>query len=193
MQSEIETFTPASANEWRQWLKKNHATKKSVWLIFYKKDSGKPYIPWTEAVDEALCYGWVDSKRQSVDDMSFRQFFCRRKPNSIWSKINKEKIAHLTATGKMRKAGLEVVNRAKENGSWTLLDDVEEMMIPKDLEKAFRAHPGSKKFYQAQTKSIQKIMLGWIALAKREETRQKRIEEIASLAAQGKKPKQFSP
>ena len=190
-QNEIETFTPNSANDWRQWLKKNHASKESVWLILYKKDTGYPYIAWTEAVDEALCYGWVDSKRQSIDDVSFRQFFCRRKPNSIWSKINKEKIDRLVKSGKIRKAGLEAVERAKENGSWSILDDVEAMKIPKDLEKAFRAHSGSKKFYQAQTKSIQKMMLGWIALAKREDTRQKRIEEITSLAAQGKKPKQF--
>jgi uncharacterized protein YdeI (YjbR/CyaY-like superfamily) len=119
------------------------------------------------------------------------QFFCKRKPNSAWSKINKEKVKRLIEEGLMTKAGLETIETAKQNGSWTILDDVEELIIPKDLEKAFNTQAGSKDYFLSLTRSIKKMILQWIVLAKRPETRQKRINEIAELAAQKLKPKQF--
>jgi len=186
---EIETFCPATRQEWRKWLKKNHHSKQSVWLILYKKASGKPVIRWSEAVDEALCFGWVDSKRQPLDKEKFRQFFSRRKPGGTWSKINKEKVRQLIANGLMTKAGLMTIETAKQNGSWTILDDVEELKIPKDLAKEFKTQPGSKDYFLSLSKSVRKMILQWFVLAKRPETRQKRIKEVAELAAQKLKPK----
>ncbi|MES2558284.1 MAG: YdeI/OmpD-associated family protein [Bacteroidota bacterium] len=188
---EPETFCPTSSKDWRQWLKKNHRTKQSIWLLYHKKDSGIPSISHSEAVDEALCFGWIDSTRRSVDEHTFIQFFCKRKPKSVWSKINKAKIERLTEEGLIAPAGYESIETAKQNGSWAILDDVEELTIPRDLDKIFKTHKGSKDFFMSLSKSVRKAMLQWIVLAKRPETREKRMEEIASLAAQKLKPKQF--
>jgi len=190
-ESEIETFCPASQNDWRQWLKKNHRTKESVWLILYKKQSDKPIIGWSGAVDEALCFGWVDSKRKPLDKEKFKQFFSKRKHNGTWSKINKAKVIQLIEEGRMSKTGLEVIERSKQNGSWNILNEVEELTIPADLTKAFRSHPGSRKFFLSLSKSVRKMLLQWLVLAKRPETRQKRVEEIATNAAVQQRPKQF--
>lgn len=186
-----ETFYPVSKQEWRQWLQKHHDKKQSVWLICYKKKSMMPTLSWSDAVDEALCFGWVDSKRKPVDEEKFMQFFSRRKAKGTWSKINKEKIQQLIDAGLMTKAGLTCIEAAKQNGSWTILDDVEELIIPADLEKEFKKYPGSKLFFKSLSKSVRKSMLQWLVLAKRPETRQKRIGELAALAAKKQKPKQF--
>lgn len=188
---EIETFYPTSKQHWRQWLKQNHGLKQSVWLVLYKKESNGPIIAWNEAVDEALCFGWIDSKRRPFDEEKFMQFFSRRKPTGTWSKVNKEKVKQLIAEGLMTKAGLTSIETAKQNGSWEILDDVEECKIPKDLAKEFKSKPGSKIFFLSLSKSVRKSILQWLVLAKRPETRQKRIHEIAGLAAQKLKPKQF--
>jgi uncharacterized protein YdeI (YjbR/CyaY-like superfamily) len=191
MLEEKEKFCPASREEWRLWLAENHNLKPSVWLVQYKKQSNTPTITWSEAVDEALCFGWIDSIRKKLDDETFIQFFCRRKPNSGWSKINKAKVARLIDEGLMAGAGLQCIETAKQNGSWTILDTVEELVIPEDLEKAFRSYKGSKTYFLSLSKSVKKMMLQWVKLAKRPETRQNRINEIATLAAQMLKPKQF--
>ncbi len=186
---ETETFYPSSRQQWRKWLQKNHAKKQSIWLVCYKIKSGKPSITWSDAVDEALCFGWIDSIRKSIDDETFTNFFSKRKPTSAWSKINKAKVERLMEEGLMMPPGLAIIETAKQNGSWTILDEVEKLTIPKDLEKAFKANKGSKKFFLTLSKSIQKMILQWIAFAKREETRQKRITEVATLAAKKLKPK----
>jgi uncharacterized protein YdeI (YjbR/CyaY-like superfamily) len=188
---ESETFYPRNVKAWRTWLGKHHAKKQSVWIVCYKKSAGKPTISWSEAVDEALCFGWIDSTRKSLDHEKFIQFFCRRKPKSNWSKINKAKVEQLIAEGRMTPAGLESIAVAKKNGSWTNLDEAETLEIPADLEKAFRSNKGSKEFFLGLSNSVRKMMLQWIHLAKREETRAKRIKELAGHAAQKKKPKQF--
>jgi uncharacterized protein YdeI (YjbR/CyaY-like superfamily) len=190
-QKSIETFYPKNLQAWRQWLKKNHKSKQSIWLICYKKESGIPTISWSEAVDEALCFGWIDSTRKSIDSEKFMQFFGKRKVSSTWSKINKEKITKLIAEGRMTKAGLESIEAAKQNGSWEILDSVEDLTIPKDLAKAFKTKACSKEFFMSLSKSVRKSMLQWIILAKRPETREKRINELAELASQKQKPKQF--
>jgi uncharacterized protein YdeI (YjbR/CyaY-like superfamily) len=187
--NEIETFCPPSQKEWRKWLQKNHAAKQSVWLICYKKESNKPTIAWSTAVDEALCFGWIDSIRKTLDEERFIQFFSKRKPTGTWSKVNKEKINQLIDKGLMVAAGFASIEKAKQNGSWTILDDVEELKIPKDLAAAFKSKPWSKDFFLSLSKSVQKVSLQWIVLAKRAETRQKRIAEIAELCFQKKKPK----
>jgi uncharacterized protein YdeI (YjbR/CyaY-like superfamily) len=183
------TFCPSSREEWRQWLEVNHMEEESVWLVQYKVKSKNTSIPWADAVEEALCFGWIDSVRKTIDDESFKQYFCKRKPKSTWSKINKEKVVILTEQGLMADAGLRTIEIAKKNGSWTILDTVEELIVPTDLEEAFEAQPNSNEYYLSLSNSTQKMLLAWVALAKRPETRQKRIDEIAERAAQQKLPK----
>ena len=188
---EPEIFYPTSVAEWREWLAKNHQLKSSVWLVQHHKASGKSSIGWSEAVDVALCDGWMDSKKIAVGKQTTHQFFSKRKAKGTWSKINKDKVATLIEDGLMTQAGFDSIERAQKNGSWTLLDEVEALMIPEDLERAFDNREGSKEFFLSLSKSAKKGILYWVVAAKRPGTRQNRIEEIAELAAQGKKPKQF--
>jgi uncharacterized protein YdeI (YjbR/CyaY-like superfamily) len=191
LDNNIETFYPKNQQEWREWLHCNHDVKTSVWLLYYKKKSKISTIDYSGAVDEALCFGWVDSKTKKLDDVKYIQFFCRRKPNSVWSKVNKEKVARLMNEGLMTKSGLDVIERAKINGSWTILDDVEALIIPLDLEDAFKNSPDAKNFFLNLSRSDKRNILQWLVLAKRKETRENRIQEIVTLAEQGLKPKQF--
>jgi uncharacterized protein YdeI (YjbR/CyaY-like superfamily) len=188
---EIATFYPATTTEWRKWLEANHDKEQSVWLIQYKKDSNVPSITWSQAVDEALCFGWIDSTSRPIDHEKFMQYFTKRKKNSVWSKINKDKVASLIEEGRMTHAGFHSIEIAKENGSWHVLDEAEALTMPMDLAKEFNAHPGSEDFFLSLSPSTKKNMLQWLVLAKRPETRQKRLIEIAALAAQKMKPKQF--
>ncbi|RYF99472.1 MAG: hypothetical protein EOO02_16825, partial [Chitinophagaceae bacterium] len=134
----IPVFHPKTITSWRKWLEKNHLAKTAVWVVFKTKASKQKSLTWSEAVDVALCFGWIDSKKIKIDDETAHQFFTKRKPKSIWSKINKDKIIRLTDEGLMAEAGLKVVEEAKASGSWTLYDEVEALTIPKDLEKALK-------------------------------------------------------
>ncbi|RYY61138.1 MAG: hypothetical protein EOO05_07510 [Chitinophagaceae bacterium] len=192
MPKERETFYPASRREWRKWLKEHHQSKQSIWIICYKQSAGVPTISWSDVVDEALCFGWIDSTRVSIGDGKFVQFITRRKPKSNWSKINKDKVARLIEEGKMTKAGYDSIDIAKKNGSWKALDKVETLTIPKDLATELRSRPGSRKYFMSLSKSVRKMMLQWVAMAKRPETKEKRILEIAEAAAKSERPKQFS-
>ncbi len=186
-----ETFCPASVKEWRSWLSQNHISKSSIWVVFYKKNSKKPYISWSEAVDEALCFGWIDSTKKRIDDEKYMQFYSQRKPTSTWSKINKDKVKLLMEKGLMAQAGMDKVETAKQNGSWSILDAAENLTIPKDLETEFQTKPTAKDFFLSLSRSNRKSILQWIAMAKRPETRQKRIRETVDLANKNLKPKQF--
>lgn len=186
---EVETYCPQSRSDWRQWLEKNHQSKKSIWLVYYTKKSNIPSISWSEAVDEALCYGWIDSTKKTINDFSYLQFFSKRKPKSNWSKINKEKVQQLIENGLMTEAGFDSIETAKQNASWNMLDEVEELIIPNDLEIAFKKYKGSKVYFLSLSRSARKIILGWIVFAKKQETRQKRIEEVVKSAEQNLKPK----
>lgn len=186
-----ETFYPKNNKEWRKWLEKNHEKKDSVWLIMYKKSSEKPTIYWSEAVDEALCFGWIDSIKKKRDEESAIQFFSKRKPKSTWSKINKEKVERLIEAGLMTEAGHKAITTAQENGTWDLLNEVDALTIPPDLEKLFKAHKGSKAYFETLSRSVKKMILYWILSAKKPETRLKRITEVVESAALQKKPQQF--
>lgn len=186
-----EEFIPTNKQNWRTWLEKNHETKDSVWLIFYKKNSPKYNLSWSDSVDEALCFGWIDSTKKSIDKESFKQYFTKRKPKSNWSKVNKDKVELLIDNGLMRKAGLKSIEIAKENGSWTFLDDVENLIVPDDLKTALESKTGAFEFYQGLSNSVKKMFLYWIKSAKREETRENRIQEIVEDAADGMIPKRF--
>ncbi|WP_336834742.1 YdeI/OmpD-associated family protein [Sphingobacterium siyangense] len=177
--------------EWRFWLENNHHIAQSIWVICNTKKSNLPVVNWTELVDEALCFGWIDSTRRPIDAYSFMQLFSRRKPNSTWSKINKEKVKKLIDANLMTPAGHEVIKIAQENGSWSILDSVEELIIPEDLDETFQYYAGSKDYFLGLSKSVKKMMLQWIVLAKRPDTRKKRIDEIVARAAEKDRPKQF--
>ena len=189
--TEVEIFVPSNPEQWRKWLEENHLSKQSVWLVYHSKASNLPTVTWREAVDVALCFGWIDSKRIKVDPQTSHQFFTKRKAKSTWSKINKDKVQELIEAGLMTPAGYQSIEIAKQNGSWTILDEVEELIIPNDLQQAFKKHNGAEEYFLSLSKSIRKMMLYWIVSAKRPETRQKRIHEIAFAASQKTKPKQF--
>jgi len=188
---EIELFYPKTKLQWRKWLMKNHLQKKAVWLILFKKNANKPTISWSDAVDEALCFGWIDSIRKKLDEERSIQFFSKRKPKSTWSKINKEKIEKLITTNQMTQAGLDCITIAKQNGTWEILDTVEALLVPADLEVKLKAYPNALEYFMSLSKSVRKMMLQWIVLAKRDETRAKRIAEIVTHARKKQKPKQF--
>lgn len=174
----VKEFTPKDQKEWRNWLRLHHAKEDAVWLIYYKKSSPLYSLSWQEAVDEALCFGWIDSIRKSLDAERFIQYFSRRKPKGMWSAINKERVEQLIKQKKMAKAGQDAINTARENGSWNILNDVDSLTIPSDLEKAIRKHPGLIEIFHSLSKSNKRIHLSSLLLAKREETRLKRIQQI---------------
>ncbi len=190
--SDENTYCPGDPTDWRNWLKENHQSKQSVWLIYYKSASEHYNLSWSEAVDEALCFGWIDSRRNTIDQERFKQLFSKRKAKSIWSKINKEKVDRLIQENRMTKAGYEAIKVAKQNGYWNLFDQVDQLIVPEDLGKALAAKPNAKEFFDALSPSAMKAILGWILLAKKLETREKRIAEVVHRAAKGLKPKQFT-
>lgn len=173
---------------WRQWLEQNHHDSIGVWLVYYKIKSGKSSIPYSEAVKEALCFGWIDSKVQSADGESYRQIFTPRKPKSVWSKLNKQYIEELIAQDKMAEAGLAKIAAAKQDGSWTSLDEIEALIVPPDLIQALEADATANKYFAAFNKSTKKSILQWIQSAKRPETRLNRIEKTVISAAQNNNP-----
>jgi len=188
---DVEEFCPSDKKDWRDWLELNHGKKDAVWLIFFKKKSPNYNLSWSESVDEALCFGWIDSTKKGIDNEKYRQYFCKRKPKSNWSKINKDKVKTLIDQGLMKEAGFKSIEIAKENGSWTILDEVEALVIPEDLKSGFKKYKGSIEYFNSLSKSVKKQLLYWIVSAKRIETRQKRILEIVENAGQKMKPKQF--
>lgn len=191
MSNEVTSFCPADKQEWRAWLEINHQTVEGVWLIIRKKASGNPNLTWSEAVDEALCFGWIDSLKRPIDSFQYQQYFGKRKASSTWSKINKDKVEVLIAAGAMTEMGYKSIKLAKENGSWTIFDQAERLEIPEDLERAFAPYPDALVYFKGLSKSVKKSALHWIILAKRPETREKRITEIVKKAQKGEKPTPF--
>ncbi|MBC1240206.1 YdeI family protein [Nostoc sp. 2RC] len=185
---EFPTFCPNSREQWRKWLETNHLTSSGVWLIYYKVKSGKPSVRYSEAVKEALCFGWIDSKVKSLDEERYMQIFTPRKPKSVWSKLNKQYIEELIEQGLIAKAGLDKIAMAKQNGSWNSLDAIEALIIPSDLNQALEANKTAKDYFEALSNSSKKNILFWIESAKRPQTRLKRIEQIVNSAAQNKSP-----
>lgn len=176
---------------WRRWLEKHHLFTKSVWLIIYKKDSDIQSITYDQAVDDALCFGWVDSKPNKRDDKSFYQYFAKRHPKSNWSLINKEKVARLAEAGKMHPSGMAMVEEAKISGNWDALNDVENLVIPKDLAEALTRYESAAMHFENFPRSVKKGILEWILNAKRPETRNRRIVETARLADQNIRANQY--
>lgn len=157
-------------------------------VIYYKVKSGQPSVKYSEAVKEALCFGWIDSKVKSLDEERYMQIFTPRKSKSVWSKLNKQYIEELIEQGLMTEAGLEKITAAKQDGSWTSLDAIEALIIPADLKQALEANETAKRYFEKFSNSSKKNILLWIESAKRPETRLKRIEQTIILVAQDKNP-----
>lgn len=191
MENKDELLFLKNRDEWREWLLKNHLEAQSIWVVYYKKGSNKDSISYAEAVEEALCFGWIDSKAKPIDEEKYKQFFSKRKPKSVWSKLNKERIEKLESQNLIMPAGYKMIEIAKENGYWNLLDEAEAWIVPEDLESAFSTSPEAREYFIGLSKSDRRNILQWLVLARRPETRQNRINEIAELAAQKLKPKQF--
>ena len=171
---------------WRAWLEANHASETGAWLVTWRKGHG-PVLDYGEAVEEALCFGWVDSRGGGVDERRTKLYFAPRKARSAWSASNKERVARLIATGLMRPAGLAAIERAKANGSWTALDEVERGVVPADLAEALEEHPPAAERFGAFPWSARRAILVWIADAKRPETRAARVLETARRAARNER------
>lgn len=189
----IQTYYAKSRKAWRTWLKKNGEKEKSIWLIIYRKGAAKESVYYEEAVEEALCFGWIDSKPNKRDEESFYQFFARRNPKSKWSKINKERVARLIEEGLMTDNGLKVIEQAKVNGSWTALDKIENIELPDDLQKELARNEKAAKFFNDFPRSVKKGILEWILNPKKEETRSKRIEVTVLLAMANIRANQYKP
>jgi uncharacterized protein YdeI (YjbR/CyaY-like superfamily) len=180
-----EQFYAPDRAAWRAWLEAYHAVSPGIWLVYYKQGSGKPRVAYSDAVEEAMCFGWIDSRPNRIDDERYTQLFTPRKVKSPWSKLNKERVERLTAAGLMTPAGLAAVEAAKAGGLWTVYDAVEALAIPDDLAVALAAHPAAEARFTAFSPSSKKNILWWIESAKKPETRARRIDETVQMAAQG--------
>jgi uncharacterized protein YdeI (YjbR/CyaY-like superfamily) len=188
-----EQFYAQTRAEWRDWLAAHHATSKGVWLVFNKKASGKSHLSYDEQVEEALCFGWVDSKPGKLDEERSMLYFAPRKPGSGWSKPNKERVERLIKAGLMTEAGLAKIEAAKKDGSWTKLGAVERLEVPEDLARALASVENAEANFTAFPRSVKRAILEWIVQAKRPETRAKRVEETARLAGQNRRANQWRP
>jgi len=177
--------------EWRAWLEKNHLRNKGIWLVTYKKHWGEKHVPYEDVVEEALCFGWVDSLGRKLDDERSMLWMAPRRLGSKWSKPNKLRIAKLTAAGSMAPAGLAKVDAAKRNGAWNALDAVEALEIPPDLAEALDGYPAARGNFDAFPRSVRRGILEWIASAKKTETRARRVEETARLAEENIRANQW--
>ncbi len=175
-----------SVEDWSAWLRDHHTQPAGVWLVSPRKAADRPFS-YEDAVLEALRYGWVDSTVKPVDERRSMQWFAPRRSGSMWTRINKGRVARLEEAGLMEPAGAAAIAVAKETGMWTLMDDVEDCVVPDDLASAFDRFPGSRGHWESWSASAQKLILSWIVLAKRPETRAARVETTAEKAAQGVK------
>ena len=173
---------------WRVWLEKNHARENELWLVLYKKNSNKPTVTYDEAVEEALCFGWIDGVIKGIDDEKYATRFSPRRSGSIWSESNKKRVAKMIAQGRMTEIGLAKVEEAKRNGEWdraTVREDTTN--IPADLKQALQANKQAQQNFDRLAPSHKRQYIYWITDAKRDETRQKRIRETVQRVITNKK------
>ncbi|UCH37704.1 MAG: YdeI/OmpD-associated family protein [Candidatus Bathyarchaeota archaeon] len=175
--------------EWRNWLIKNHSITNEAWVVIYKKHFSKEGLRYTEAVEEAICFGWIDSKMNRIDENSFRQRFSPRRKNSIWSKSNKERAIKLIEEGKMQKTGYDAIEAGKQSGKWQDAYTAQSVPnIPEDLEKALQKVPTAHRHFHAFPNSAKLTYIHWILSAKRSTTRVNRINQVVKLAKNNVKP-----
>ena len=187
-----QVYVPDRAT-WRKWLRAHHANSSGVWLVFDKQSARKDRLPYADAVEEALCFGWIDSTLRPMDDKQYMQLFTPRKPKSSWSKVNKERVARLVRAGLLHPAGEAVIAEAKRSGSWTKIDAVEAMVVPPDLQKALAAAKNALANFNAFPRSARKGYLHWIQNCKRPETRAERIRTVVKCAVENVRYRQDLP
>jgi len=173
--------------DWRSWLEANHATSGGIWLVTWKARTGRHRLAYEAAVEEALCFGWVDGTTGTVDAERGKQYFSPRKPRSGWAATNKARVERLIADGRMAPAGLAAIERARANGSWELYDSVERLEVPPDLATALAERPAATANFDAFPPSVRKQLLATVALARRPETRAARIARIADASARNER------
>jgi uncharacterized protein YdeI (YjbR/CyaY-like superfamily) len=173
-----------SRAEWRKWLARNHESERGVWVVTYKKRSGGPYVSYDDLVEEALAFGWVDGRARGLDERRTQLLITPRRPTSGWSRPNKQRVKRLLESGLMAPAGQAAIDVAKRNGSWSALDDVENLVEPAELKEALDSVPAARRNWDAFPRSAKRAILEWISTAKRPETRARRISEAARLAAE---------
>jgi uncharacterized protein YdeI (YjbR/CyaY-like superfamily) len=172
---------------WRAWLEHNHATAKGVWLVSRRRNTDAGSLDYDAVVEEALCFGWVDSREQPVDDERLMRLLTPRKAGSAWARSNKERIARLKGAGLVADAGRSIVERAKADGSWSRYDSAEALEVPGDLRDALAAHAQAAESFDGFTDAAKRTILRWLIDAKRPETRAKRIDETVRLAAKNER------
>jgi uncharacterized protein YdeI (YjbR/CyaY-like superfamily) len=182
-----ELFHVDDREGWRAWLERNHANAQGVWVVTWRTQTGKPRLDYDALVEEALCFGWVDSREQPVDDERRMQLVTPRKLGSAWARSNKERIARLENAGALADAGRRVVEAARADGSWSRYDAAEALESPADLEAALAADAQAAQHFEAFSDAAKRAILRWLIDAKRPETRAKRIEETARLAARNER------
>ncbi|MBA2561781.1 MAG: YdeI/OmpD-associated family protein [Chitinophagaceae bacterium] len=178
MPTELKMFYPKDRKAWRRWLQKYHKKEPGVWLIYYKKNSGKSHVSCDDAVEEALCFGWIDSIMKPIDEEKYMQKFTPRKVKSGWSALNKRRVEQMIEQNFMTPAGMAIIDLGKQNGSWSKLDDVENSVIPPDLARVFAKNKKVLKYFEGLAKFSRKQWLYRLTNAKRPETRAKRLKEI---------------
>jgi uncharacterized protein YdeI (YjbR/CyaY-like superfamily) len=179
----IQVIEAADATEWRAWLAANSTTEKNVWLRCYNKASGKPSITWSDSVSEAICFGWIDGVVNKYDAQSFVRYYTKRQPKSNWSRINKEKVELLMAEGRIMPEGIAMIELAKRTGTWTALDDVENMILPPDLTEAFaQADASALEHWNGFSKSVKRGLLEQLLNCKGSETRQRKVATLVDKA-----------
>lgn len=185
----MKTLEIQAREAWRAWLAENHDQVSEIWLVYYKKATGIPSIGYNASVEEALCYGWVDSLIKSIDDQRYARKFTPRKDDSKWSPSNIRRVEKLIAAGRMTEHGLEKVEAAKKSGSWDspIQKPQLDYDIPEAFARALEENPKARRTFEELSPTYQKQYLGWIITAKRPETREKRIRESVHLLEQGKK------
>ncbi|HEY9379346.1 MAG TPA: YdeI/OmpD-associated family protein [Jiangellaceae bacterium] len=187
---EAERVHPATRAAWRAWLASHHTSSPGVWLVSWRKHTGKVSPSYLDAVEEALCFGWIDSTARKLDNDRTMIWFSPRKPRSGWARTNKERVERLTAAGLMTPAGQRVIDAARADGSWSQLDDVENLVVPEDLAAAFESRPPARAHWNAFPRSVRRSILVWIVQAKRDTTRAARIEQTARLAQRNQRANQ---
>ena len=177
---------------WRAWLARNHDRSKGIWLAYYKKGSGKRSVTYEEALQEALCFGWIDSTVNRIDAERYKQRYTPRNDRSVWSASNKARVGRLIASGLMAPPGLARVEAAKRNGSWESLDDVDRIGrgadVPDDLLEALSAEPRAREAFEKRPPSEKKLWGYWVLSAKRPETRARRVAETVKRVLAGRRP-----
>lgn len=177
----------ATPEEFRVWLEENHATARELWVGYTKKGAGRPSITWPESVDEALCYGWIDGIRRSVDDTSYMNRFTPRRPGSNWSAVNIARVAELTAQGRMRPAGLAAFDRRRDETTAVYsYEQRHQAALEEAEEQQLRANPAAWQFFQARPPSYRQAAIRWVISAKKAETRQSRLARLIEDSAQGR-------